>query len=343
MAREAELTTTNSGDLVILDAGSPAHNPAAVYLASLESVHSRRTMRGALDRIAGMLASGATAETFPWSQVRYTHATALRSKLQDEISDRTGKPLSYQTVNKMLSALRRVMRESWRLEQIDANTYQKIADVPNVKGETLPAGRAITSGELHALMTDCMNDQTAAGVRDASIIAILYSCGLRRAELVKLDLADYDQESGALTVRGKRNKERIAYAVNGTIDALLDWLTIRGNAPGSLFWAIRKGGHVQTGQRMTTQAIYHILRNRAKRAGVKELSPHDFRRTFVGDLLDAGADIATVQKLAGHANVTTTARYDRRPEAAKRKAAGLLHVPYHRRTLPIEGSQEQGE
>ena len=122
--------------------------------------------------------------------------------------------------------------------------------------------------------------------------------------------------------------------VNGASKALADWLAVRGEEPGPLFMGV---GNRNRGARLTTQAIYKMLQGRVKAAGIPELSPHDFRRTFVGELLDRGADLSVVMKLAGHANVTTTARYDRRGEAAKQKAVELLHVPYTPRTL--EGKQ----
>jgi len=76
-----------------------------------------------------------------------------------------------------------------------------------------------------------------------------------------------------------------------------------------------------------------LLAKRGQAAQVAAFSPHDMRRTFISELLDLGADIATVQKLAGHAQVTTTARYDRRGDRAKRAAVDLLSVPYQRRRL----------
>lgn len=90
---------------------------------------------------------------------------------------------------------------------------------------------------------------------------------------------------------------------------------------------MNKGGRIEI-RRMTAQALYLILQKRQKEAAIGPCSPHDLRRTFVSDLLDAGADLAVVQKLAGHADPSTTARYDRRGEAAKARAAGLLVFPY---------------
>jgi integrase len=104
------------------------------------------------------------------------------------------------------------------------------------------------------------------------------------------------------------------------------WLFLRGDVPGPLLLPVLKSGWAVF-RRMTDQAILSVLLKRAKQGGVKHLSPHDLRRTFISDLLDAGADISTMQKMAAHANVTTTTRYDRRGEVAKQKASELLHVP----------------
>jgi site-specific recombinase XerD len=295
-------------------------NPAAVYLARL-APGSRRAMTAALETLA-RIAHGpaARAEIFPWAALRYQHTQALRTALAAKYAP--------STANRQLSALRGVLREAWRLGAMTAEDYRRAADLEPVRGERLPAGREVTAGELRALFLACREDTTAAGARDAALLAVLYGGGLRRSEVVALDLADYNPESGELRVRaGKGGKERIVYATNGARAALEAWLEVRGTQPGALLQPVDKGGRVLP-RRMTDQAVLYILRKRAIEARVERFTPHDLRRTFISHLLDAGADLATVQRLAGHSNVTTTARYDRRGEAAKRRAAELLHVPF---------------
>jgi integrase len=113
-------------------------------------------------------------------------------------------------------------------------------------------------------------------------------------------------------------------------DALGEWLTLRGDEPGPLFYRVRKGGALVAG-RVSTTSLQRMLAKRAEEAGIAPFTWHDMRRTAAGDLLDAGADIVTVQRLLGHADPRTTSRYDRRPEQAKRQAVAKLNVPYRRR------------
>ncbi len=259
-------------------------------------------------------------QTLDWSALRYQHTAAVRALLAELYAP--------STANKMLAALRGVLREAWRLGQMTAEEFQRAADLPSVRGTTLPRGRALAHDELNRLFTACAADKGLAGVRDAALLAVLYGCGLRRSELVQLDLDDYAPTTGALRVRaGKGNKARMTYVTGGSRAALDAWTQARGKSIGALFCPVNKGGKLAL-RRMSDQAVRKILRKRADQAAVAPFSPHDLRRTMIGDLLDAGADISTVQRLAGHANVTTTTRYDRRGEAAKRKASELLDVPY---------------
>ena len=169
------------------------------------------------------------------------------------------------------------------------------------------------------------------GVRDAALLAVAYGAGLRRAEIVALDLEDYSVDTGELRVRGKGNKERLVFVTNGAQDALSAWVQVRGDQAGALFLTVSKRGKTAN-HRMSDQSVLDICRKLARQAGVAPFSPHDLRRSCASDLLDAGADISAVSSLLGHARTDTTLLYDKRGDRAKKQASELLHVPFVRET-----------
>ena len=309
------------GDELVPVAGPQDRHPALVYLSSL-AASGRRTMAGKLLRVARLLGY-ADIVTPPWHLMRYQHVVAIRTRLQEE-------GLSPSTVNSTLFALRGVARACFNLELIGAEDLLRIRDVRPIRHERLPAGRAVTPGELAALMDACAADGSAAGVRDAAIIALLYAGGFRRSELTSLDVDDHDPEAGEIVVTGKMNRQRMIFVDNGCADALADWEALLGESTGPLFRPITRGGHLIRERRLSSQAVYDALKRRAKEAGVRDVRCHDLRRSFVSDLLDAGVDISVTAKLAGH-SLQVCSRYDRRGDEAKRKAVALLHVPYRRR------------
>ena len=230
----------------------------------------------------------------------------------------------------MMAALSRVLEEAWKLGLMSAEDYHRAIAIERKTGQRLVTGRALSIGEVQALFYVCAQDKSVKGSRDAALIAVLYSAGLRRSEVVAVDLFDWREQDNCLLGRsGKGDKDRTNYLDDGATAALTDWLSWRGEESGALFYPTRRGGNLES-RRMTDQAVLDILRQRGKEAQIASFSPHDFRRTFASNMIDAGVDIVTVQNLMGHASPVTTARYDRRGEEAKRRAAGLLHTPYVR-------------
>lgn len=321
------------------------HNPAISYLASLGSKDSRRVQKVALDQIASALSNGAIQDClqFPWEKLDYGTVTAIKAWLDQKYAPAT--------VNRYLVAVRRVIKEAWRHHLITAEEYQRATDVQSVSAQRLPTGRELESDEIKNLIQVCLEDQDnpTLGIRDAAIISLMYSSGLRRAEVVTLDVEDIDLKHGELRVIGKRNKERRAYLAKGAIRAIEKWLQERGKSPGPLFYSVNKGGNIIKTRserlskqeklqgiepkdiiaRLSDQTIYHIIDKRATEAGLlKKTTPHDMRRTFVSDLLDVGVDLATVSKMAGHEDTNTTKRYDRRSSRVMQEAANKLDVPY---------------
>ncbi|MEU7003361.1 tyrosine-type recombinase/integrase [Nonomuraea sp. NPDC046570] len=302
----------------------PVRDPYHVYLDSLAGAESRRTMKGCLDRIARILTGqdDAVGAGQPWHLLRYEHTMRIRTIL-------AGQGWSPAYVNKHLVALRRVLKEAWRLGQCTAEDYARAADLAPVTHTRLPAGRHVPPEVVGAALSAC--DDTPAGRRDAALIAALYTTGCRRAEIAGLVLSDYDPAARSLRVRGKRDKERLVYLTTDAIALVERWLATRGLAEGALFCPISRSGRLRVRDRrpvpLTGQGIADILTRRMGEAGAARRTAHDFRRTFIGELLDAGVDLATAQALVGHSSPATTARYDRRPDSTRREAVDRLRLP----------------
>ena len=133
---------------------------------------------------------------------------------------------------------------------------------------------------------------------------------------------DGDDNAGLIVQHGKGNKRRLIPLTDGALDALRDWLSVRGDRTWAVVRADQPGRPAESRATDELASGLQHAGEAGQKADVKEFSPHDLRRTFISDLLDEGADIATVQKLAGHANVTTTAKYDRRASGRNVRRSG---------------------
>lgn len=306
----------NSPESLQLSAPIPLTlHPAGVYLSGLKN-NSYRSLLYCLNTIARILSQNqCDCMTLDWSKIRYHHAMALRAVLIDKYQP--------STVNMMLRVFKRVMAQTQKLGLMELDLYKTVIDINNVMGVGQPKGRALSKDEIQQIMATC-NGNSPLDIRDRAILGILRGGGLRRTELINLELQDVILENLELYIRNsKGHKSRKVFIPQSAILFLQEWLNLRGYEGTYLFCRIHRGGHLKMGK-MHSDSIWRMLQKRAKLANIQSCCPHDLRRTFCGDLLSAGVDIVTVQKLAGHASPITTASYDRRGDEVKKRAVQNL-------------------
>jgi site-specific recombinase XerD len=206
----------------------------------------------------------------------------------------------------------------------------------------IETGRYIPEPEFNTLINACLADDTYAGIRDRAMFALAYSIGPRVHEVAGLKVMDVTLVKGdelmyEVRIIGKGNKERPVkpVLVGGAARYLHEWLLLLSNARGALFCYITrpsersgaKGVISRKETHLTTDALVKILEKRRLQAGLEHLSWHDFRRTYISDLINQ-YDLVTAQKIIGHSSTSITAKYDRTWQDKAKEAARMRVITY---------------
>ncbi len=191
------------------------------------------------------------------------------------------------------------------------------------KGGRLP--KTLSEGDISKLL-EAPNTETQIGLRDRTMLEVLYASGLRVSELCRLERSNISLEQGVVRVLGKGSKERLVPLG----DAARAWLQryLKEVRPG---FADPRGPVIfpgRSGSPMTRQTFWHRLKYVARLAGIKtELSPHTLRHAFATHLVNNGADLRVVQLLLGHQDLSTTQIYTH----VARERMKQLHSAHHPR------------
>lgn len=209
------------------------------------------------------------------------------------------------TIARRLASLRSFFRYCQREGLVTSNPAKALR-TPRA-GRKLP--HFLTADQIIKLL-EAPPANESEGLRDRAILETLYSAGLRVAELVSLNVGDWDQDANIVRVIGKGRKERIAPIGRHAAKALYRWIDARKEAPdagpehqGAMFLN-------RFGTRLTTRSIGRMLEKYLMLTGLDRLTtPHTLRHSFATHLLDGGADLRAVQELLGHKSLTTTQIY----------------------------------
>lgn len=235
--------------------------------------------------------------------------TQLAQIVRDDIiafqKDQLAEGFAVSTIERRLSAIKGLHRFALREGYVETDPAQAIP-LPK-KPARLPD---VLSIEQISSLLDSIDTSTPIGKRDATMLEVLYGCGLRVSELVNLDRSHMLVDEGFLRVFGKGSKERMVPISGIAFDRMIEYLNdVRPElenpqtaANAALFLNARGG-------RFTRQSVHRIVTRAGMSIGVKNLHPHTLRHSFATHLLEGGADLRSIQDMLGHADIATTQIY----------------------------------
>jgi integrase/recombinase XerD len=210
--------------------------------------------------------------------------------------------LSPATVRRRLAAVRAFLKH--RAREGGRPDAGRTVPLPRL-GRRLP--EPLTPAEAEAVVT--RPDASPRGLRDRAMLELLYGAGLRVSELVTLRVSDVDLEEGVVRCRGKGAKQRVVPMGRGATDAIRMYMQ-RGRP---YLGRMQRGDILflnHRGQGITRQAVFQLVRDHARTAGIKKtVTPHTMRHSFATHLIEGGCDLRSVQEMLGHATIETTQVY----------------------------------
>ena len=245
-----------------------------------------------------------------------------REQIQAYLAHRVATRASPRSTARLLSTLRRFY--AWlRRENRISDDPTALIEAPKL-GRPLP--KTLTEAEVEALLA-APDTETLLGLRDRTMLEVLYATGLRVSELVNLTATQVNLQQGVVRVTGKGNKERLVPLGEEAVSWLERYLKegrntlLNGQACDALFVTQRR-------EAMTRQAFWYMIKRHAQNAAIdKTLSPHTLRHAFATHLLNHGADLRVVQMLLGHSDLSTTQIYTYVARARLKE----LHARHHPR------------
>lgn len=224
------------------------------------------------------------------------------------------------TINRKVSSLKAYFKYLLKTQQLEVN--------PLVKHQALKTATKIevpfSKQEIRAVLDRFKYEVSFEGVRDRTIIELLYATGMRRAELINLTVSDIDFANKTIKVLGKRNKQRILPILPVIEQLLKDYLDLRERIEGSMSHDclfILKNGH-----KINESFVYRTINGYFSEVSTKQKkSPHILRHSFATHLLNEGADLNAVKELLGHSSLASTQVYTHNSIAMLKKQYGQAH------------------